>query len=482
MKRSIMKKIVLVVVSLVLFSCNEDVLNTKPSDQIPNEEAVANVRNARATLFGAYSRLLDDLYYTGTLTGLGDIMTGNASITAVNTGRFAFMYRYDYNSTTQDVNDIWIRCYSIIGSVNPIIAAMPEYDNIEDPDIEEKDQVLGEAYAIRALAFFDLMRVYGDRFTSNSEFGVPIPATLVNPDFTAELPRSSVNEVYEYILNDLNTALTLMDEDNSNTARFNTNAVNALLSRVYLYRADYENAIAAANRVSGYSLINNESDFRDFWLNSEGPELIFKIATTEVDDVGTPFGWIYNFGVNGNRQDYIPTAEFLSTYEVNDFRSDVYYADLASSGADGQVRTTVVKYPDNPAIGLAGVVEIMPLRYAEVILNRAEAYYENGQQAQALSDLNLLRGSRGLSTISLSGIALRDEIRAERRRELAFEGHYWHDLKRWNLDMVRIQDENCSGANCEFTVPASSNFWLFPVPVEEVNNNRNITQAPGYAG
>lgn len=470
-------KVIIAVLLLTFQSCSEDVLDTAPSDQVDLELAVSSVANAEATLLGAYSRFRSGLYYTGTLTALGDIMTGNASITSINNGLYAFMYRYDFNSATQVVDDIWNRAYSIIGNVNPIIVAMPVYDNINDPNIDRKDQITGEAHALRALAYFDLLRVYGERMNNpTSEFGVPIPPAQIIPS-TDPQPRSSVQEVLNLILGDLNTALNLLDGDESDKTRVNKNMVYALLSRVHLYTENYSAAIDAANNVSGVSLITNPSVFNSFWTNSSGSELIWKIAVTPVDGANQ-FSWTYLFPVNTIRQDYIVTQGLLNSYEPADYRSNVYYSQIQSS-SDNQVRNTVTKFKDNPAINQSGVVEIMPFRFSEVILNRMEAYYESGNEAGALNDLNALRIARGLGSVTLSGNTLRQAIRDERRKELAFEGHYWHDLKRWNLDMVRVQEENCT--SCTFTVPSSSNFWLLPVPVAETDVNPNITQAPGYS-
>lgn len=470
--------------SMFNVSCNKEVLDTAPSDQISSELAVANVGNARATLFGAYSRFRSGLYYTGTFTALGDIMTGNVALTTVNTGQYAITYRYDINSATQDIDDMWNRGYSIVGNLNPVIAAMPSYENVNDPDIDEKDQVLGEAHLLRALVFFDLMRTYGDRYNASSaatDLGVPIPETLIVPDDKALLPRSSAQEVFDYILADISTALSLFDGAESDKTRVNDNAAYALLSRVNLYMGRYQEAISAANNVSGVSLIDNVDDFADFWLNSDGNELIWKIGVTPTDGANQ-FGWTYLFDVSSTlRQNYVVTNDLLNLYESGDYRTDVYY-DVLTSSSDGVDRNTVIKYPDNPTILQSGVVEIMPFRYAEVLLNRMEAYAETNQPTLALADLNTLRNARGLGDVSLSGSALLNEIRDERRRELAFEGHYWHDLKRWNLDMVRIEEELCTDASCIFTVPASSKFWLFPLPTDEISNNPVIAdqQAPGY--
>lgn len=470
-------KVMLVAWLLVFQSCSEDVLDTAPSDQVDLELAVSTVANAEATLLGAYSRFRSGLYYTGTMTALGDVMTGNASITAINNGIYAFMYRYDFNSATQDVDDIWNRAYSIIGNVNPIIVAMPDYNDPNDPDIDRKDKITGEAHALRALAYFDLLKAYGSRMNNpTSEFGVPIPPAQIIPT-TEPQPRSTVQQVLDLIIGDLNTALTLLDGDESDKTRVNINMVNALLSRVYLYTENYSAAITAANNVTGVSLINNAGTFNNFWTNSSGSELIWKIAVTPVDNANQ-FSWVYLFPVNTVRQDYIVTEGLLNSYEPNDYRANVYYSQIQSS-TDGLVRNTVVKFRDNPAINQSGVVEIMPFRYAEVILNRMEAYYESGNEGSALTDLNALRVARGLATVTLSGSALQQAIRDERRKELAFEGQYWHDLKRWGSDMVRVQEESC--VDCTLTIPASSNFWLLPVPVGETDVNPNVSQAPGYS-
>lgn len=467
--------------SLGFISCSEDVLDTAPNNSLTIDAATASVANTEALLLGAYAKMRTANYYNGTFTALGDIMTGNTSITSINTGQYAFMYRYDFNSTTQDVDDLWNQGYFTLGNINPVIARLTDYNDVNDPNLSRKDQILGEAHLLRALVYFDLMRVYGDVYdsaTASSDLGVPIAPTSLTPSVTP-LPRNSAQEVFDLIRSDISTALNLMDGTNADTTRVNTNAANALLSRVALYQGDFNAAISAANAVTG-SLITTQAAFTNFWLNSAGSELIWKIGVQPTDGANQ-FAWTYLFNPSGQlRQDYIPTQGLLASYEVGDYRRSVYYGPRTSQ--DGNSRETVIKYPDNPAILQSGVVEIMPLRYGEVILNRMEAYL-SVNEAMALADLNTLRNARGLGNVTLSGTALRDAVREERRKELAFEGHYWHDLKRWNLPMTRVQEEACSGADCNLTIPAGDKFWLFPIPAEEISTNPSIAsqQAPGYS-
>ena len=475
------KKIILLCfTSLFTFTaCDQDILDTTATDQLDSNQVVASISNARGLLFGAYSRLRDNNLYHGDLAALGDILTGNISITTINNGRFAFMYRYDYNPTTNEVENIWREFYALIGNVNPIIARLPEITaEDEDPDFAERDQILAEALSLRALAYFELIRLYSDRYdpgTALNTPGVPIIEASISPSLDPQ-PRSSLQAVVDVIIEDLNRALSLFDEGsitgNEALTRFTSNSVNALLSRIYLYSEQFNLAIDAADNVSN-TLITTEAAYNDMFLNSTGSEVIFKSPIVNTDNPTATFGFVYFFPV-GSRQDYIPTNELLGLYEPGDFRRN-------TSVRLDTGRQTVNKFPDNPNAGNPGFVEFMLIRYAEVVLNRAESYFRSGNSGMALSDLNALRNARNLPDINVSGDALRDAIRLERRLELAFEGHYWHDLKREFLPMFREQVEGCEGAGCLLTIDPNERFWLWPIPNTEIQFNPMINdQNPGY--
>ena len=470
------------VIGLLSFSsCNQDILDTTATDQLDSDQVVASIANARGFLFGAYSRLRDNNLYHGDLAALGDILTGNASITSINNGRFAFMYRYDYNPTTQVVENVWRELYALIGNVNPIIAQLPNITaEDEDPDFAERDQIVAEALSLRALAYFELIRFYADRYdpsTAASTPGVPIIVESISPSLEAQ-PRSSLQEVVDVIIADLNQALSLFDDTlvtgDEALTRFNTNSVNALLSRVYLFTEQFDLVVQSANNVSN-TLVTNQADYDDMFLTSTGSEVIFRAPIVATDTPTATFGFIYFFPV-GARQDYIPTDEFLGLFEAGDYRR-------TSAVRLDTGRQTVNKFPDNPNAGTPGFVEFMILRYSEVVLNRAEAYFRSGNSTMALNDVNAIRNARNLPSINVSGDALRDAIRLERRLELAFEGHYWHDLKREFLPMFREQVEACEGAGCIFNIAPTERFWLWPIPNTEIQFNPQINaenQNPGY--
>jgi len=324
--KHINKLYILCIACLFTFnSCDQDILDTTATDQLDSSQVVASISNARGFLFGAYSRLRDNNLYHGDLTALGDILTGNASITSINNGRFAFMFRYDYNPSTQEVENVWRELYALIGNVNPIIAQLPTINADDgDPNFAERDQLVAEALSLRALAYFELIRLYADRYdagTATATPGVPIIEATVSPALEAQ-PRSNLQAVVDVILTDLNQALTLFDDTlitgDETLTRFNSNSVNALLSRVYLYTEQFDLVIETANNVTN-SLVTNQADYDTMFLTSTGNEVIFKAPIVSTDTPTTTFGFIYFFPV-GSRQDYIPTNELIALYEPGDFR------------------------------------------------------------------------------------------------------------------------------------------------------------------
>ncbi len=322
-----------------------------------------------------------------------------------------------------------------------------------------------------SLAHFDLVRTYGQHYTYTadaSHLGVPI-VTSVDP--LRKPARNTVKEVYEQIIADFNQALTLIN-DNKNSYYFSKNVVNALLSRVYLYKEDWANAVAKANEVinSGDYTLASADNYADIFTGEHNSEMIFELNTTALDNIGSATALSGIYQASGQNE-YLPTYDLYDLMPDGDVRKTLIIEDPSIGGGDfGTIR--VNKYPD-----LLGYNNIPIIRLSEVYLNRAEANYHLGNTSAAQADVSLIR-KRGLASaadVTATGAALLDEILVERRIELCFEGHRLWDLTRNKRGVFR---NDCTASTC--SIPYPDDRFVIAIGQFEIDVNENMIQNPGY--
>ncbi len=285
--------------------------------------------------------------------------------------------------------------------------------------------------------------------------------------------RNTVAEVYTQVLSDLITAEDLMTIDPSNAGYFSKEAAQAMLSRVYLYMEDYENAEAKATDVidsQKYELATAAA-YPSMFLEGNSSEAIVEMVYSITDNPGSDhLGGMYKATGYG---DYLPAKDLLDMMDDNDVRKTMFMSDPKLSGVYCCLR--VNKYPSSGS--QIGTDNIPVIRLSEVYLNRAEARARMNDFIGARSDLQLIRQRANPDAVplTLTGDALTEEILKERRRELCFEGHRIFDITRNKQDMVR---EDCTSTICEVTYP--NDRFILPIPDGETNANDNIDQNPDY--
>jgi tetratricopeptide (TPR) repeat protein len=463
--QSIKIKILALAAILGLFSCQEEFLELEPFQSVDLESAIETIDGYKAAVLGTYSGMQSSNYYGRYFVLVPDVMSDNVK---QNSQANRAALQSDFNVVANDgiVSGMWNTIYNVIARANTVINADAE---IPDAVADERDQLVGEAYTIRALAHFDLVRIYAQHYgytADNSHEGVPV-VTVFDKD--ARPRRNTVAEVYSQVVSDLNQAISLLNMDVGST-RISQNAAKALLARVYLYMGDYAMAKSLATQVidSGdYELLSN-SNYAAAWSSGGSSETIFEIAFNEVDNNGSDaLGRMYIVQGYG---DYLPSGDLLALIPEGDARWGLFKEDPNLSGDYGTVR--VDKYP-NPSVQNNTPV----IRLSEVYLIRAEANARTNDEDAARADLDVIR-MRGLPTAeatTATGDALIDAILTERRIELMFEGQRLWDLMRTKQDLVR---NNCTNSTCELAYP--SDRFISPIPQSELDANENMTQNPSY--
>jgi len=446
-------KFLLVFSAAALAACS-DVLDVPPTSSVPSETAIIDAAGARAALAGAYAGLQANGQYGHTLLDWTETLSDNARFV----GTFDNYADADANALRADnasVGSVWNASYDAINRANNLIQKVP---GVPDLTQDEKDEILGEAYFLRALEYHNLVKLWG---------GVPLRLEPV-PSATdvGNVTRASSGEVYTQILADLAQAGALITAGPEATRTASLGAVHAIEARVRLYQQDWAGAEAAAAQVEtmGYILAPT---FSDLFTGSETPEDIFNVEFTSTQSQLVDFYYLPK--ALGGRYEVAPTTGTSGIIAAFDPASAGNIANYHPTDQRGiwsisraGTRTYAAKFR-NPA----GDEDIPVIRLAEVILIRAEALAHLNRLPEAVAEYNRLRIRAGLAADPITGLTQAGVLAAiarERRLELAFEGDRWPDLIRTG------------------SVPASVPVFqqLLPVPQAEMDVSPNMQQNPGY--
>lgn len=378
-------------------------------------------------------------------------------------------------------------------------------------------QLKGENLFIRAMMHFNLVRIFGRPYPqgAGNNPGVPILRDNLSEADQLTLARSTVKEVYDFVIADLLKAADLMTVRKANS--FASKEVAwALLSRVYLYKEDNAKAIEYADKVIGtsapgaaptgrYSLVQGSAYQNYFRGVPDGnAETIFCIRHIKTEDRGyNAIGSMYFSGdASGNAQNqaFSGWGEIYASKKYVDFvllnATDLRSSFFTSYRVNGVLQLNNKLTPNTPMHyinkyslqeGIVNLSSPVYLRLAEVYLNRAEAAAKLGNGQAALDDVNLLRRRAGLSgtalhtlaSIAASGKTVMDVVLEERWLELAFEGHRAYDLFRNNLPVVRnYPGSHVVSGNVNQTVQPGDNRVVFFIPQAEIDKNPKLTQNP----
>ncbi len=435
-----------------MFLACDNVLDTEPKQSVSEDVALSTSDNVKAVLTSAYDNLGGYYQYGGQMYMLPDLMAvGNE---ANWTGTFeqpGEIYRANIQVDNSFVSDTWLDGYATINVANNVLSAL---DVVNQAD---RDRVEGEAKFIRAITYFQLVRLFAKDYNDGdptSNLGVPIklePTRTIGED--AEIPRNTVQAVYDQVITDLTEAKNLLEVHSASYEYADTYAASAFLARVYLQQGEYELARDEAHRVlsessSPYSLAGDYSAaFNN--SNTNTSEDIFATQVTSQDGTNS-LQTFYASQDNGGRGDIEIQQAHLDLYEAGDERLDFFYDD------GGETRTG--KWRNQ-----YGNVNV--IRLAEMYLIRAEGNQRLGESVGATpaEDISTIRERAGLSPVS--SVTLTD-ILDQRHIELAFEGHFLFDLKRTQGTVGGLSWDSPN--------------LVYPIPQREMDANPELVQNEGY--
>lgn len=392
-------------------------------------------------ILGFVNMLDDDINTTGTsMSGNIGSRAWTASVQPLF-GFFAWQQDVRYNNERTGMADdasTWNGLYRRINHANNIVDIIDEMPRNTDDEKALYHRVKGEAHFLRAQFYFALANLYGKPYRPDSatvQLCVPLkltPHVEHDKDKATQFTRATVAEVYDQIIKDLTLSVEHLTTS-PQLARFrlhraSADAASLLLSRVYLYAQQWEKAEVEAKKVmdSPLTALSAITDLKSDapFLTRYNKEVIFSQGANYVapKDLST--------SLSADPADYCVTRDLYNLYEADDARKSAFFA---VNGLTDSIRLTQ-KY--ERGLELNHISDGFLLRTAEAYLNYAEACAMQGKATEANQALHALRKNRihYYTPTDLTGEALVDAIRNERRRELCFEGHRWFDLRRYAIN------------------------------------------------
>lgn len=461
-------------------------LDVQSDDELSRNDLFATLRGAEAAVVGLYFGLGDAAYYRFRMPVYADL-PGNTIPPASGGGiRDDFggfgLGLVDLHARTLDptleftgMAGLYDHAYELLFQASDIIDAIPE---LTEGDEAREASLVAEARVIRALIHFDLVRLFArnPQFPfGTSDLGIVVIDDV--PGIFDASPRASLAVTYSAIINDLELALDNLDPDFSRRggeAIWITPAVvHGLLARVHAYRGDWPACAAAADACLNATdrTLTLAGNYVDSWRNGRLEETLWALDVqrfTLDGDEQVLFSPARIVGVGDEEAFLRVNPALIDRFPPGDLRRNLYETD-----DDGEWRTSKWTFDtnrvDNPVL----------LRLSDVHLLRAEARLELDDPEGALEDLALIydRANPGGPPLPTEVTALRAAIRAERRRELAFEGHHFFDLARWGEDLDR---EVCRDFVTPCLLPVSDPRFVLPIPLESILRNPNLRQNAGY--
>lgn len=457
-----------------MFTSCDDFLNEEPKLKQSNELTYATLEGLDAASAALYGMMQSASWYDGQFILQSELRAGNAKNPLSEPGSGRYRQDTQWNYTENGTSACWSYAYYTIARANNVINNIDKTD-LKGASKQDANNVKAEALFMRALSHLDLVITYAQPFSYAPDgLGVPVDTVTVN----GEPARNTVREVYAQIESDLLLAESLMADNYARTgvddaaAVVSKQAIQALLSRVYLYMEQWQKSADYATKVinSGkYSLVGADA-YKAMWsaaVAPKGGEIIFEVYGSSKNDYWDESGWthlpyILDRGNDGSA-DVCATKDLVSLYEEGDVRASLY--ELSNGDY------FVLKYKGKES-AVPRQVNVPILRLAEMYLNRAEAI-SNGaiiSGVSARADLQAIASKRGAT------VPEKFNVFDERRKELAFEGHIVYDYARCKKSLTRVDFDDVKNKDVAFP----SYMWAMPIPKRELEANANMVQNPGY--
>ena len=450
-------------------------------------------------LFGGYGALASTSTLAGNWRMFADVLADQVILNVSEpTTEDPYTQLYDRAMNRAIYQDNYKQAYIAIQNANMVLHAINEglITKEKDPEFNDstKARILGEAYFLRGVMHFELVRLYGHQYgyqsaEANSGIVLRTKPTLnvKDQDDIANVSRATVDAVYQQVVSDLKEAAKLLPAVPLRRGRASSFVATAYLARVYFQMNDQANALTAINTVIGSTPGVIGTEFK--LVRSPATGAIN--ASQAAANVSAPFK---SSGTGARVTENIFDLLSLTAYPVNTVMNRKYYRTTTINPhlAISNAFLTEAAFASNDArkAGLIAtangknyskkydqaLMNIPVIRSVEMLLDRAEILALQGNTAGATKDINLIR-DRAIPGYNINTVIAPDkilaEVRRERVRELAFEGDRLHDLRR------RQADIGPGDRTAVTPLPWNSNKLLFKIPDAEIRaSNGSVVQNP----
>lgn len=489
--------ILAIMASLALTSC----LDKHPEDSILADNSITTIEEADQFIIGLYSSYLNSALYSGYLTLLPDLQTDFVYAVEGYSNRYGNIWRWDILATNTEITSVYGSLYNIIGQCNFFLSKVANMENklVNAYDLDKLDQLKGEAYFARALAYSELIKLFCKAYESDEEAKKELGMVLVTKHEGNEpITRSSLYDSYQLVLKDLDMAAKLLKlEDNYNPSTdgalysspyFNEYVVYSLRARVALYMKDYKSAIEYSSKVidCGYYTLssasqiytNGQTYYQYMWSHDLSTESIWQVGFT-INSYGGALGAIFfNYDFRSFKPDYVPAQWVLQLYNTADQRYGAFFGEYTTGYSHGLTWPLLIKYWGNEEFLARNILHTSQpkvFRLAEQYLIRAEAYAnlpspDYGKASTDLSTLRKARYSGNGGTIRVDQNNAMEVIEEERVRELFMEGFRLMDLKRWHKGFTRKPQSQTIGSGNSLVVEKDDPLFVWPIPQHELES------------
>lgn len=444
-------------------SCSDDFVDREFNQNII-QRPLESVDEVQTFVRGIYASMRSTNYYGCDYLAYGEVRS-DEMFSNLNGGYFTTVQTYKMLSNDAYATDTWNKIYETVAKANIVVNT--DVSGFAGAGAADKAQYLqGQAYGLRAVAFFDLLKLYGQQFAETGNLGIVLPTKY---DPTAKMPRATIAETEAQIDADFTKALSLMQQKAgydkpSNKTDLSINGLKALMTRFYLYKKDYAKVRTLVDDIvnsKNYTIADAGSlkTTFSFEMNGAAGNSIFELAVGINSALATDsYGYILNvYGYNNLEVN----EDAFNLFDENDARYSLFYNEPDEDTGEP------IYYPyiggkytqDN------GADNIKMIRIEEVILAGVEAELNGGSPAKALAYYNSIVTRRGLDTATAVSM---DDLKTERLKELMGEGQRQWDLLRW-------------GDKSFLPAGVDKRLLAFPIPRAETNvAGTLIVSNPGY--
>lgn len=510
MKKTL-KYIAVLSMTVLLSSCGNEWLDLQPDNSFSSGQplTLGNLKDMQVGMYDAIQSNTD--YYGAKMIYDGEIRGDDFQykVEGSSKGESSFSYSYSLENAV----GCWAQAYYLIKTANAIIEV--QVSDATTANEATINDIKGQAYFMKALGHFDVLRNYGEFYDINSKWGIPYMDKFVPGDqlATNKPARSTVKQVYDKIVEDLKEAIRLMPEGKSTAGYVGQSAAKALLCRVYLYMGENQSCLDLANEIitgNTYSLWKN-NEYLTAWSKLGNSETMFEIVNNTEDNFGNEgIGCLMYPAIAFGYGAVVATLQYANLFQEGDVRKGLFFADENAKETDSWFgkKIFVYKYPGvvkSPSgVGNDNQTASIPLfRLSEVYLNGAEAAQKlNNSQADELLTAIVQRANPAAPAVSGANL---ERVLLERRKELGGEGHRFYDALRNEKTMYRddvksyMAEVDASGVTIELpagiqgeneklhpvlnmayvTINRNSRKIIYPIPARElriINTEKTILE------